>query len=169
MAYHSKDLQSVFDYFTKRKPVRTDCIELRNLSSGIVAEQSVNIDSAAVVVSKSLTSMDGMFVSKFKYSTKEKVTTFNFSVCISWKREDRNGCQTTLSASCSGLKWHYSCSNCGYDRNNDNLFIVPNVNRITIWGSAFKRTAIFITWEQNCWHFKICSTELSIYCRAFNL
>lgn len=80
MERDSKDLQSVLDYFTERKPFGTDCKELRSLSSGVVAEKSVNVDSAEVVGTKILTSMDGMSVSKFKFSEKEQVSTIGSSV-----------------------------------------------------------------------------------------
>jgi len=79
----SKDLQSVLDYLTERTPFGTDCIELRSLSSGIVAEKSVNVDSADIVGSKILTSMDGMYVSKFKFSKKEQVFTLASSMYVS--------------------------------------------------------------------------------------
>ena len=59
----SKDMQSVLDYFTERRPFATDCIDFRSMSSGIVADKSVNVDSAEVIGTKIITSMEGMSVS----------------------------------------------------------------------------------------------------------
>ncbi len=78
----SKDLQSILDYFTERMPFRTDSIELRSLSSGIVAEKCVNVDSAELIGTKILSSMDGLFVSQFKFKKKDQVVTLAMYVSL---------------------------------------------------------------------------------------
>ena len=46
MEHDAKDLQSILDYFIERKPFRKDRTELCSLSTGIVADKSVNVELA---------------------------------------------------------------------------------------------------------------------------
>ncbi len=78
-----KDMQSILDYFTERKPFGSDRTELHSLSSGIVAEKSVNVDSAKSIGAKIVRSMEGMSVSQFKFKKKEQVVTLASSVYVS--------------------------------------------------------------------------------------
>jgi hypothetical protein len=76
----AKDLQSILDYFEERKPFSKNTKELRSLSSGLIAEGSVNVDSAKTVGEAILVSMEGMAVSKHKFLKKEQVN--NIASCV---------------------------------------------------------------------------------------
>ena len=79
----AKDLQSILDYLTERKPFSKNTNKLRSLSSGIIAEGSVNVDSAETSGVAILTSMEGLSVSKHKFSKKKQVTTLAASLYVS--------------------------------------------------------------------------------------
>lgn len=78
-----KDLQTIIDYFTERKPFSKNSKKLRSLSSGVIADDSVNADSAKTVGACILASMEGRSVLEYKFSKKEQVTKLSSSVYVS--------------------------------------------------------------------------------------
>ena len=71
----SKDIQCILDFFGERKPFSKDNVDLRSLSSGVIADDSVNVDSAQTIGSTILTSLFGKSVSDHKFSKKDQVIT----------------------------------------------------------------------------------------------
>jgi len=53
----SKDLQCILDYFQERAPFQTNNKEVKSLSSGIVAENLVNVEKAWEVGNRIIASM----------------------------------------------------------------------------------------------------------------
>ena len=47
----SKDIQCILDFFGERKPFSKDTVDLDSLSSGVIADDSVNVDSAETTIS----------------------------------------------------------------------------------------------------------------------
>jgi hypothetical protein len=74
MLRDNKDLQVIIDYFTERKPF-TNLPELRSLSSGIIADASVNVETARPVGEAIIASMEGVSVADYKFSKKDQVRT----------------------------------------------------------------------------------------------
>ncbi len=83
MEHDAKDIQSVIEFFIDRKPFCKDLSELRSLTTGIIAEKTVNVDSAEAVDSSIFTSMVWMSVGKHKFSKKDQVNTLVLSVYLS--------------------------------------------------------------------------------------
>jgi hypothetical protein len=79
----ARDLQSIIDYLEERKPFTHNCKDLRSLSSGVIAEGSVNVDSAETVGAAILLSMEGLSVSKHKFTKKQQVNNLASSVYVS--------------------------------------------------------------------------------------
>ena len=82
-----KDLQTVIDYLEERKPFSKNTDALRSLSSGVIAEGSVNVDSAETVGAAIIEAMDGLTVAKHKFSKKQQVTNLASSVYVSVEGE----------------------------------------------------------------------------------
>ena len=59
---NAKDLQTTLEYIEERKPFSKTTMELRSISSGIIAEGSVNVDYAESVGSGKVASMVGQSV-----------------------------------------------------------------------------------------------------------
>ena len=83
----AKDLQTVLDYLQERKPFTQNSKELHSLSSGIVGEGSVNVDSAKTIGDAILISMVGKSVSQHKFVKKDQVCTLASSVYVSCEGE----------------------------------------------------------------------------------
>lgn len=79
----AKDLQAILDHINESKPFSKNNKELRSLSSGFIADGSLNVDSADTVGTTILASMEGMSVSKHKFSRKAQVSTLASSVYVS--------------------------------------------------------------------------------------
>jgi hypothetical protein len=75
----SKNIQCILDFFVERKPFSRDTVDLRSLSSGVIADDSVNVDSAETIGSVILTSMFGKSVYDHKFLKKDQVSIL--SVC----------------------------------------------------------------------------------------
>ena len=78
-----KDMQKIFDLLEERKPFSNDNTDLHSISSGVVADPSVNVDSAEMAGSSILESMVGKSVLKHKFSRKEQVVTLASSLYVS--------------------------------------------------------------------------------------
>ena len=78
-----KDMQKIIDLLEERKPFSNDNTDLHSLSSGVVADPSVNVDSAEMAGSSILESMVGKSVLKYKFSRKEQVVTLASSLYVS--------------------------------------------------------------------------------------
>ena len=63
-----KDLQSLLDHLLGRKPFAYNNTELQSISSGIIGEVSVNVDSAKTIGESIIASMIGKSVSQHKFS-----------------------------------------------------------------------------------------------------
>jgi len=70
----AKDTQSVMDFLVERKPFAKEP-QLQSLSSGIIGDESVNVDAARPAGTCILESMEGISVQDFKFSRKKQVTT----------------------------------------------------------------------------------------------
>jgi hypothetical protein len=70
-------------YLTERKPFSNKTNNVRSLSSGVIAERSVNVDSAKAVGAAILTSMEGISVSKYTFSKKLQVMNLASSLYVS--------------------------------------------------------------------------------------
>ena len=86
----SKDIQCILDFFGERKPFSKDTVDLRSLSSGVIADDSVNVDSAETIGSTILTSMFGKSVSDHKFSKKDQVVTLASSLYVTVEGEKIN-------------------------------------------------------------------------------
>ena len=74
MKRDTKDVQIILNYFLERKPFASDSQELRSLSSGVIADNSVNADRAEAVGQTIVKSMHGKSVAEYKFSKKDQVT-----------------------------------------------------------------------------------------------
>ncbi len=83
LAKDAKDLQCLLNYFQERKPFSKDTKELRSLESGVIAEGSVNVDSAEEVGNAILASMEGKTVSEYTFSKKNQAVNIASSVYVS--------------------------------------------------------------------------------------
>ena len=72
---NAKDMQSIIYFFQERDPFKSDQV-LCSLSSGVIADTSVNVDSAKQIGLQILAStMCDKSVSEFKFSKKNQVNT----------------------------------------------------------------------------------------------
>ena len=78
----AKDLQSIIDYLEERKPFSKSCKELRSLSSGVIADGSVNVEYAETIGADILSSMEGLSVSKHKFIKEKQVNNLASSVYV---------------------------------------------------------------------------------------
>ena len=78
-----KDMQKIIDLLEERKPFSNYNTDLRSLSSGVVADPSVNVDSAEMAGSSILEFMVGKSVLKHKFSRKEQVVTLASALNVS--------------------------------------------------------------------------------------
>ena len=69
LKHDANDLQKILDYLDEKQPFSKSSHELRSLSSGVMADTSVNVDSAVEVGSAILASMEGLSVSNHKLLT----------------------------------------------------------------------------------------------------
>ena len=82
MARDAKDVQTIVHYFSERKPFSQESKELRSLSSGVIADKSVNADKAETVGQAIVQSMLGKSVAEYKFCKKDQVTTLASSTYI---------------------------------------------------------------------------------------
>ena len=82
MSRDAKDVQTTLEYFSQRGPFLRDSKELRSLSSGVIAEKSVNADQSESVGQAILQSMVGKSVAEYKFSKKDQVITLASSTYI---------------------------------------------------------------------------------------
>ena len=75
MARDAKDGQTILHYFSERKPFSKDSRELRSLSSGVLADKSVDVDRAESLGRAILQSMYGQSVAEYTFRKKDQVTT----------------------------------------------------------------------------------------------
>ena len=78
-----KDIQKIIDLLEERKPFSNYNTDLHSLSSGVVADPSVNVDSAEMAGSSILEFMVGKSVLKHKFSRKEQVVTLASALYVS--------------------------------------------------------------------------------------
>ena len=78
-----KDIQKIIDLLEERKPFSNDNTDLHSLSSGVVADPSVNVDSAEMAGSSILEFMVGKSVLKHKFLRKEQVVTLASALYVS--------------------------------------------------------------------------------------
>ena len=78
-----KNMQKIIDLLEERKPFSNYNTDLRSLSSGVVADPSVNVDSAETAGSSILEFMVGKSVLKHKFSRKEQVVTLASALYVS--------------------------------------------------------------------------------------
>ena len=69
----AKDAQTVMDYFLERQPFSCESKELRSLSTGIRAENSVNVDEATDVGERILNDMEGKSVKDYVFKRNAQV------------------------------------------------------------------------------------------------
>ena len=69
----TKDLQTVIECLKERNPFSRSSKDLHSLSSGIIGEGSVNIDSAKEVGESILVTMEGKSVSQHKFVEKQVI------------------------------------------------------------------------------------------------
>lgn len=81
MTRDAKDVQIILNYFSERKPFSRDSREL-HLSSGVIADKSVNVERAESVGQAILKSMQGKSVAEHTFSKKDQVTTLAASTYI---------------------------------------------------------------------------------------
>ena len=68
----AKDLQCIINYSCERKPFIRDIEGIRSLSTGLIAETSVNVNTTELVGTAILESMEGRSVFKHKFSKRTK-------------------------------------------------------------------------------------------------
>lgn len=83
----AKDVQTILNYFSERKPFSQDSKELRSLSSGVIADKSVNVEIAKSVGHAILKSMQGKSVAEYKFCKRDQVTTLAASTYIAVEGE----------------------------------------------------------------------------------
>ena len=67
MTRDAKDVQTILNYFAERKPFSRESRELHSLSSGVIADKSVNVERADSVCHAILKSMQGKSVAEHKF------------------------------------------------------------------------------------------------------
>ena len=72
MARDAKDLQTILHYFSERKPFSKDLRELRSLSSGVLADKSVDVDTAESFGQAILQSLYGKSVAEYTFRKKDQ-------------------------------------------------------------------------------------------------
>lgn len=87
MTRDAKDLQTILNYFSERKPFSQDSTVLRSLSSGVIANKSVNVEEAESVGHALLKSMQGKSVAEHKFCKKDQATTLAASTYIAVEGE----------------------------------------------------------------------------------
>lgn len=87
MTRDAKDAQLLLNYFTDRKPFSINSNELYSLSSGVIADASVNVDTASLVGRSILESMQGKSVAEYKFRKRDQVTTLAASTYIAIEGE----------------------------------------------------------------------------------
>ena len=87
MEHDGKDLQTVLDYVCERAPFNENTKDLRSLSSGIMADTPVNVNSAEAIGTTIVRRMEGQTVAGFKFSKKEQVTTLASAVYVAFDGE----------------------------------------------------------------------------------
>ena len=75
-----QDRQSLLRFLLNRNPFAGD-MSLRNISTGVTADPTVNADSAKAVGNTILQSMQGSAVKEFKFKKKDQVVTMDVKVC----------------------------------------------------------------------------------------
>ena len=83
----TKDLQTVMSYLEEREPFARNSRELHSLSSGIIGDGSVNVDSARAVGDYILDYMVGKSVSQHKFVKKQQVNNLASSVYVAFEGE----------------------------------------------------------------------------------
>ena len=83
----AEDVQTILHYFSERKPFSKDSKELRSLSSGVVADKSVDADRAESLGQAILQSMYGKSVAEYTFRKKDQVTTLASSTYITVEGE----------------------------------------------------------------------------------
>ena len=83
----AKDVQTILHYFSERKPFSKDSRELRSLSSGVLADKSVDLDRAESLGQAILQSMYGKSVAEYTFRKKDEVTTLASSTYITVEGE----------------------------------------------------------------------------------
>ena len=87
MAMDAKNVQTILHYFSERKPFSKDSRELRSLSSGVVADTSVDVDKAESLGQSHLQSVYGKSVAEYTFRKKDQVTTLVSSTYITVEGE----------------------------------------------------------------------------------
>ena len=87
MTRDAKDVQSILNYFSERKPFSRDSRELCSLSSGVIADKSVNVETSESVGHAILKSMQGKSVAEHKFCKRDQVTTLAASTYIAIEGE----------------------------------------------------------------------------------
>ena len=82
MARDAENVQTILHYFHERKPFSKDSKELRSLSSGVVADKSVDVDRAESLGQAILQSMYRKSVAEYTFRKKDQVTTLASSTYI---------------------------------------------------------------------------------------
>ena len=76
MARDEKDMKALLNFLIDRNPFKGDD-SLRNISTGVTADATVNVDKAEKVGKAILSSMTGMPVKDFKFSKKQQAVTMD--------------------------------------------------------------------------------------------
>ena len=87
MKRDAKDIQTILDYIKDSNPFTHATTDLHSLSSGLIDDSSVNVDSADQIGSDIITSMQGKSVSEFKFLKKHKVTNLSDAVYVTHNGE----------------------------------------------------------------------------------
>lgn len=87
MTRDAKDVQIILNYFCERKPFSRDSKELHSLSSGVIADKSVNVERAESVGHAILKSMQGKSVAEHTFRKRDQVTTLAASTYIAIQGE----------------------------------------------------------------------------------
>ena len=83
MKQHADEIQTLVEIFRDREPFRAGNFQLRSLTTGLVAEKSVNVDSAESVENVILDSMVGVSVANHRFTKKNQLNTLATTVYVS--------------------------------------------------------------------------------------
>lgn len=82
IARDAADTQLLLNYLVARNPFTTETNDLRSLSSGVIAEEKVNVDEAETIGTSIVDAMIGMSVRDHKFRKKDQVVTLASSVYV---------------------------------------------------------------------------------------
>ncbi len=105
LKHDNKVPQTLLKYLDEWQPFSKDTHELCSLSSGVIVDVSVNVDSTKDVGAKNLASMKGVSVAKYKFSKKKPGEHFKHLqyMCLLLMRR----LKSTLNRCIASCYWHW--------------------------------------------------------------